>query len=166
MADERGATDRKILKLAAEGKSPEAISAALGHVISPPQVAVRVHYLVESADEYLSIPQQIRLNLQAMRSVLGEIQDQYLTDDNAKIRLSYFQAIAKHLETLQKTNDQDLSVYSENVGRAMVAAYDIALAHIGGRIADRVPVEEFTALKREALEVAQGEVARRQIESW
>ena len=161
----RGQLDQEILKLAAAGQSPEQIaqSGLGGQIGNPAKVAIYIKKLISSPDEYLSIPEQIRLNLQAMRRTLGEIQSQHLTDDNAKIRLSYFQSIAKELDRLQKTNEQDVQAYSATVGRAMAAAYDIALAHIGGRLGDRVSIEEWGQLKREALEVAQGEVAKRQL---
>lgn len=164
MADEQGGLDRKILQFAAAGNSPEEISRKIGNVLPPTKVALRIHKLIDSPDEYLSIPQQIRLNLQMMRDTLGELNSRYLDDANAKTRLAYMKEIAGSLERLQKTNDTDMELYSANVGRAMAAAYDIALAHIGGRLGDRVPIEEWAVLKREALEVAQGEVAKKQLE--
>ena len=154
--------------MAASGASPEDIAAHYkGSIGNAPKVAVYIKRLISSPDEYLSLPEQIRLNLQAMRSTLGELQSQYLDNDSAKVRLSYFQAIAKELDRLQKTNDHDMETYSANVGRAMARAYDIALAHIGGRLVGReepLTIEDFADLKREALEVAQGEVAKKQLE--
>lgn len=164
MTSDLGKLDREVLELASTGLSPEAIAGKFnGAIGNPAKVAVHIKRLISSPDEYLSIPEQIRLNLQMMRLTLGELSTQYLDNDSAKVRLSYFQAISKELDRLQKTNDQDLETYSVNVGRAMAQAYDIAMAHFVGRLADRIPLEELQQLKREALEVAQGEVAKKQL---
>jgi hypothetical protein len=165
MAD--GTLNTTILKHAASGLSPEEISARIGHVLSPAKVALHVKKLIASSDDYLSIPEQIRLNLQAMRATLGTLQAQYLDKDNAKIRLAYFQAVAKELDRLQKTNDQDYEMYTASVGRAMAAAYDLAMTHAGGRVIGRtepITLEEWSAIKRESLEIAAAEVAKRQLE--
>lgn len=160
-----GDLDRRILEYAAIGHSPDEISRMLGHVLSPAKVAIRTHQLLESPDNWLSIPEQINLNLRMLRETLSELRSRYLDLDNAKVQLTYMKEISAQLEKIQSSNRQDLDTYNQMVGRAMVAAYDIALAHIGGVLRDRIEPEEWSALKREALEVAQAEVARRQVEA-
>lgn len=160
-----GDLDKKVLKLAAEGHAPEEISRRIGGVLSPAKTVLHIHKLLATPDSYLSAPQQIQLQLREMRDVYSELRDHYTDEKNAKTLLDYSKAIISTIQDLQTRNDVDVNSYNAAVGRAMAQTYDIALAHIGGALRDKIDPEEWATLKREALEVAQAEVIKRQVEA-
>jgi len=162
-----GDLDKKLLRHAASGISPDENSKRIGGVLSPAKVVLRIHELLASPDSYLSIPQQIQLQLREMRGVYDELRDRYLDDKNAKVLLDYSMSIIRTLKDLQAQNDVDVNTYNAAVGRAMGQAFDIAIATMGGMLCAKynIPAEEWAAAKRDALEAAQAEVIKRQVES-
>ena len=146
----------------ADSKSPEEISRMLSGMISPEQVAARTKALLKSRD-WLEEKEQERLVFYKLRALLASLEGQHLDLANAKVQLALIKQIFDRLDVAQQRSDDILDRYNANVGRAMIAAYDIALAHIGGAIRDVLPLEEWTELKREALVLAAEKVAEKQI---
>lgn len=151
----------------ADSHSAEEISRELGGVITPTRVAARIKELLESRD-WLTEAQQDTLVVMKMRKALTKLErnsEGYLTEDSAKVQLSFLKAIGERLDKRRAATEIDLNTYHVNVGREMARVYDLALAYMKGALRSAIDPEVWDETSRDALQHARVELAKRAVDS-
>lgn len=109
--DSIGDLDERILRLA-DHMSPEEISRDIGGVLSPARVHNRIKDILKRRN-WLDAIEQEELILWKMRRILGELEQRYLDNDNAKIQLTYLKSIKEMLaERRAATADEKNMLYA------------------------------------------------------
>lgn len=155
--------DDKMLSMA-DSRSPKEISIALGGVITPSRVAARIKELLESRD-WLTEAQQDQMVSLKMRELLGKLEEQFFTEDNAKVQLAYLKAIGERIDKRRAATQVDLNTYSANQARVMGRAIDITLSYVKGALRDEVDPRRWDELLAEGLEHAQAEIDSHKVEA-
>lgn len=155
--------DDKMLSMA-DSRSPKEISQALGGVITPSRVAARIKELLESRD-WLTEAQQDQMVSLKMRELLGKLEEQFFTEDNAKVQLAYLKAIGERIDKRRAATQVDLNTYHVNVGREMARVYDIALSYMKGALREAVDPAAWDEAATEAMIHARSELAKRAVDS-
>lgn len=157
----RGSLDDRMLALA-DRCSPEEISEALGHAVSPAAIHRRIRELLAARD-WLSEAEQDKLITLKMKRILGELEGRFLDLDNAKVQLQLLRAIGERLDKRREATEVDLNSYSANVGRQLGHVVDLALTYMKGALREEVDSDKWDALVADALSMAWVEIEKKQI---
>lgn len=155
--------DRKILRLS-DHMSPEQISREIGGVLSPAKCRLRIEVLLDSQD-WLTLARQDAVVTWKLRTILGDLESRFADNDSLKIQVSILDKIGKRLSSRRAATVDDLNSYSANVGRQIGHVVDLALTYMKGALREEVDPERWDALVDEALDLAQQEIEKKQIET-
>lgn len=150
--------DDKMLAMA-DSRSPKEISQALGGVITPTRVAARIKELLETRD-WLTDAQQDQMVSLKMRKLLGKVEDQFFTEDNAKVQLATLKAIGERLDKRRAATAVDLNTLYSNQAQIMLRAIDIATGYLRGAFREQIEQEEWDAAIREGMSLAAAELEK------
>ncbi|UOE45978.1 hypothetical protein [Agromyces larvae] len=156
--------DRQILQLQVSGVTPEEMSRRLRGTVSPARIILRLHELANSGD-YLTALQQKRLDILFIREMLGELRSRYLDVDHAKVILSLIKEVMAQEDKMLATTEHDLNTYNEAIGQQLGRVVDSSLAYMKGALREKVDPELWDSLIVEAMQHAQAEILRHQIEA-
>lgn len=118
--------DETILRYA-DSRSAEDISAMLGGLISPVQVATRRKFLLTSRNP-LDQAEEEQLALYKLRDLLAQMEEKYLDFDNAKIQLSMLKVLFDRIDKRKAANEMQLNQLYSNQAQIMFDAIRLAFA--------------------------------------
>jgi transcription initiation factor IIE alpha subunit len=120
--------DEKIL-LKADHMSPEEISRALGGVISPAKVAVRIKELIKSRN-WLTDYEEEQVVLWKMKRIVGKLEEathNHLDLDSAKVLINALKAIAERLDKRRAATQEELTSLHANQAQIMFEAIKVLI---------------------------------------
>lgn len=161
-AAELSKIDQTILRYC-DSESADEISRRLGGVITPERVAAQKEVLLTSK-KWVTEAQQEELVLYRLRTILAQLEERFLDNDNAMVQLRFLKEIGARIDKRREATTVDLETYDLNVAREMTRVYDIALGYMKGALRGEIDPETWDALAREALAHAGREVAQKAID--
>ncbi len=155
------AVDQRLLLNAAR-MSPAELSADIGGLMNPAQVAAHVKRLLAERD-WLTEAEQDMLTTQKMQAALAKLESKYQDYENLALQLKYLKEIGVRLDKRREATQIDLNTYSANVGREMGRIFDMALAYMKGALSHEIDADTWDDAADAALEHAQTEAMRKAI---
>lgn len=157
-----GDVDAKILRYA-DSRSLEQISEIIGGVLSPEAVGARAQVLLKTPD-WLTAAQKDQVLLGRMHELLEEIEEYFQDEKTFKLRLDTLKSIGDRLDKRKAATDNDLNMYSRNIGRQIGALVDESLAYMKGALREDVDGDRWEQIKEEAMTNAYAKIAAREVE--
>jgi len=158
----RSAPDDQILRLAGT-HSPHEISREMHGILSPAAIAARLQTLLK-AKNWLTLTQERALTAWKLKDILRQLEEQFLSDNNAKIRVSVIKEITANLDRAEATTNADLDRLYGNqaiiMGQVIERALQMALSELGKNYPD-IDETDLREVLRVALPEAAAEIQMR-----
>jgi len=154
----RSAPDDQILRLAGT-HSPHEISREMHGILSPAAIAARLQTLLKTKS-WLTLAQERALNSWKLKDILRQLEEQFLSDNNAKIRVSVIKEITANLDRTEAATNTDLEKLYSNQGVIMGRVVDTALTYMKGALREQVDPALWDELVKESLFSAQEEISK------
>lgn len=158
--------DRKILTLAADGKSPEEISAELNGVETPEQIALRIKTLLAGRANWLSIQEQkalVIIDLQETKDYIKAAIEAAGAEEGIKGLASLVNAVKEvglRLDEMQRSSDEVVSGIRRDQAVEWVKALMLVYDAVVDRLKDMYPEVDTIILQEMVAEEIPGAVAR------